>query len=70
MRPFNPLLKADGKDIVQVDVSPYWCWGRYGKDCVWYQSVRVYRQSKMHRWEEVFEEVRADLSLSAIRRRG
>jgi ADP-heptose:LPS heptosyltransferase len=46
---------------VIVDSNPYWGWGRYEPTTVWYKSVRIYRQKRMHRWEEVLEEIRADL---------
>jgi ADP-heptose:LPS heptosyltransferase len=46
---------------VLVDSNPYWGWGRYNPTTPWYQSARIYRQRRMHRWEEVFEEVRNDL---------
>ncbi len=49
---------------VMVDVNPYWGWGRQGRDTVWYPSVRIYRQQRMHRWEEVFEEIREDLKMA------
>jgi hypothetical protein len=51
---------------VLVDVNPYWGWGRYEKTTPWYQSARIYRQQRMHRWEEVFEEVRKDLFSQAL----
>jgi ADP-heptose:LPS heptosyltransferase len=44
-----------------VDVNPYWGWGRKDKCTIWYPSGRIYRQQRMHRWQEVFEEIRADL---------
>jgi ADP-heptose:LPS heptosyltransferase len=47
---------------VLVDVNPYWGWGRHDRSTIWYPSVRIYRQQKLHKWKSVFEEVRADLS--------
>jgi len=46
---------------VLCDFNPPWMWGRKDKRTIWYPSVNVYRQHKMHRWEGVFEEIRADL---------
>ncbi len=46
---------------VMVDVNPYWGWGRQGRDTVWYPSVRIYRQEKMHSWTSAFKEIREDL---------
>ena len=51
---------------VMVDVNPYWGWGRHGKDTVWYRSVRIYRQHKMHDWTNVFQEIRCDLHRLAL----
>jgi hypothetical protein len=50
---------------VLCDVVPYWGWGRHGSSTVWYPNVRVYRQSKMHNWWSVFEDIRADLIIRA-----
>ena len=50
------------RTCVMVDVNPPWMWGRKDRHTVWYPSLRIYRQQKMHKWESVFEEVRADLS--------
>jgi hypothetical protein len=52
---------------VMVDVNPYWGWGRQGRDSVWYRSVRIYRQQKMHDWTSVFEEIRGDLKRETAR---
>jgi hypothetical protein len=46
---------------VMVDSNPYWGWGRRGQTTVWYCSVRIYRQTQMHNWQSVFEQVRNDL---------
>jgi hypothetical protein len=53
---------------VMVDVNPYWGWGRKDKRTIWYPSVRIYRQQRMHRWQEVFEEIRADLGATRAAR--
>jgi hypothetical protein len=46
---------------VMVDSNPYWGWGRYDKETIWYRSARIYRQKRMHRWDEVFAQIRSDL---------
>ena len=44
-----------------VDCNPHWTWGRHEPTTVWYRSIHIIPQQRMHRWEEVFEEVRASL---------
>jgi Flp pilus assembly protein TadD len=56
---------------VALSLGPDWRWLRDREECPWYPSMRLFRQKRLHDWEEVFERVadelrqRAHASLSA-----
>lgn len=47
---------------VVVPILPYYIWAIPGDRAPWYDSVRLFRQTKYEDWTEVFEQVRAALT--------
>ena len=46
---------------VVVPIMPYYTWAVPGNTSKWYDSVRVYRQTKYGEWETPFNQIRKDL---------
>jgi hypothetical protein len=46
-----------------------WRWGEERSDCVWYPTMRLFRQTDPNDWESVIEEVRAELLIISRDRR-
>ncbi len=40
---------------------PSWRWLSSGTQCLWYPSVKIYRQKKLHQWKTVLDTVKTDL---------
>ena len=38
-----------------------WRWGLKGEETIWYPSVKLFRQSKLGDWEEVFSKIEQKL---------
>jgi ADP-heptose:LPS heptosyltransferase len=56
------LAGALGKPVwVIVDSNTHWVWQREGERTPWYPTARIFRQRRIHQWEEVFAEVRLAL---------
>lgn len=48
---------------VVVPILPYYIWALPGERSPWYDSVKLYRQSKFASWVEPFDKIREDLKL-------
>jgi len=46
---------------VALSVGPDWRWLLGREDCPWYPSMRLFRQSRPHDWDEVFQRMAAEL---------
>jgi tetratricopeptide (TPR) repeat protein len=46
---------------VALSIGPDWRWLIGREDCPWYPSMRLFRQSRLHDWDEVFERMAAEL---------
>ncbi|HAG91426.1 MAG TPA: hypothetical protein DCL41_06125 [Bdellovibrionales bacterium] len=46
---------------VVTPILPYYIWALPGETSPWYQSVKLYRQTKFGFWEDVFEKIKLDL---------
>ncbi len=46
---------------VALSVGPDWRWLLAREDCPWYPSMRLFRQSRPHDWDEVFERMAVEL---------
>ena len=46
---------------VALSVGPDWRWLLGREDCPWYPTMRLFRQSRLHDWDEVFERMAAEL---------
>src|SRR5262249_20970103 len=40
---------------VALSIGPDWRWLLEREDCPWFPSMRLFRQSHLHYWDEVFE---------------
>ncbi|MEG3986131.1 tetratricopeptide repeat protein [Microcoleus sp. S28C3] len=61
------LAGALGKPVwVLLSFAPDWRWLLEREDNPWYPTARLFRQSQPESWQELFEEVKAALSLFAI----
>ena len=45
---------------------PDWRWGLYSSKTFWYDSIRIFRQTKLQSWDEVFKSVSEELDNFAI----
>jgi tetratricopeptide (TPR) repeat protein len=62
------LAGALGKPVwMLTPFCPDWRWGFQGDTTPWYPSMKLYRQSKPRRWDDVLERVRRDLEGLAAR---
>lgn len=58
------LSAAMGKPTwVIVPAMPYYPWARPGNTSPWYPTVRLFRQKCYGKWEEPFQDIRAQLEL-------
>src|SRR5262249_2588049 len=46
---------------VALSIGPDWRWLLARDDCPWYPTMRLFRQSRPHDWEEVFERMAGEL---------
>ena len=46
---------------VALPVGPDWRWLIDREDCPWYPTMRLFRQRRLHDWEEMFERMAAEL---------
>ncbi|MBE9092642.1 tetratricopeptide repeat protein [Tychonema sp. LEGE 07203] len=61
------LAGALGKPVwVLLSFAPDWRWLLDREDNPWYPTARLFRQSQPESWQELFQDVRAALSLLAI----
>ena len=44
-----------------VQKYPYWYWSSNNKQSIWYDSIKIYKQSVLHSWNEVFKKIENDL---------
>jgi hypothetical protein len=57
------LAGALGKPCwVMLCYAPYWVWLRGRDDSVWYDSVRLFRQTKAGEWSDVINNVKEELN--------
>lgn len=47
---------------VIVPILPYYTWSVPGKKSKWYDSVTLFRQTEFGKWDNVFEEVKSELT--------
>jgi len=40
---------------------PYWYWSGNNKQSIWYDSIKIYKQSVLHSWNAVFKKIENDL---------
>ena len=58
------LAGSIGKETwVMVPKVPEWRWGIKGSKSNWYESVKIFRQDSHLSWEQVLENVSAELKL-------
>lgn len=56
------LAAAMGKEVwILLPFSPDWRWMLNKEDSVWYEKVRLYRQSTLNDWTEPLRKVKVDL---------
>jgi hypothetical protein len=56
---------------VALQHVPDWRWLRDGAQSPWYPTMKLYRQTRRGRWDDVFDAMHAELSsMSAVRRGG
>lgn len=55
---------------VALSIGPDWRWLLNREDCPWYPSMRLFRQTRLHDWDEVFECMAAELRQKQIHARG
>ena len=44
-----------------VQKYPYWYWSGKNNQSMWYDSIKIYRQSKLNSWSSVFNKIEKDL---------
>ena len=44
-----------------VQKYPYWYWSSNNKQSIWYDSIKIYKQSVLHSWNAVFKKIENDL---------
>ena len=44
-----------------VQKYPYWYWSGKNNQSMWYDSIKIYRQSKLNSWSAVFNKIENDL---------
>ena len=44
-----------------VQKYPYWYWSSNNKQSLWYDSLKIYKQSVLHSWNSVFKKIENDL---------
>jgi len=44
-----------------VQKYPYWYWSSNNKQSLWYDSIKIYKQSVLHSWNSVFKKIENDL---------
>lgn len=49
-----------------VPILPYYSWALPGNKTPWYDSVRLFRQSKQYSWDEPFEEISGALNTALL----
>ena len=54
------------KTWVVVPVLPYYTWAIPGTTSKWYDSVRIFRQKRYGEWEDVFNEIREELTKLSV----
>lgn len=63
------LAGAMGKPVwTLLSFIPDWRWLLGRKDCLWYPSMKLFRQKKSGDWDSVFEEVEKELNEIAYKR--
>lgn len=56
------LAGAMGKQVwVLIPLIPYWPWMLEREDCVWYPTMKIFRQEVYDNWDSVFEKVQKEL---------
>lgn len=57
------LAGAMGKPTwIATPIMPYYTWAVPGEKSAWYNSVRLFRQSKYGEWDDVFKNIRKELT--------
>ena len=51
-----------------LSVASDWCWLRDRDDCPWYSSIRLFRQSKLGKWSDVFQRMATELSVKVTQK--
>ncbi|GEM_PF-6404926 len=53
------------KTLVPISAKSDWRWGISGKSTIWYNSVELFRQTKLGVWDDVFEKIRNRIKILA-----
>lgn len=48
---------------IVIPILPYYIWATPGEKCPWYDSVKLFRQTKFNDWSEVFKKLSTELNL-------
>jgi len=46
---------------VALDFAPDWRWLLYREDSPWYPTMRLFRQTRLGHWPDVFERIAGEL---------
>lgn len=61
------LAGAMGKPVwMLIPYFPDWRWFTHTEECVWYDSMKIFRQKEIGNWQDVFERVYKSLEASCI----
>ena len=57
------LAGAMGVNVaLMLSFIPEWRWGTNGSECIWYESVKIYRQKFQGDWSTIMKEIRSDIA--------
>ena len=55
--------------FLPCSLNAEWRWLTEREDSPWYPSIRIFRQSKLNQWDEVFERIAKELTRLAEKKR-